>query len=101
MQHKLLKLSYAPSPCPHHRFAFIISGKLGHAVARNKLRRRLREIMQQFDTEIRLQHADGTMTGHDLILIARSAAMRASFAELRHAIKQLLCRAQLLGQHKQ
>lgn len=57
-----------------NRLGFTVSAKLGHAVVRNRLRRRLREIY-------RLQEAQ-LAVGYDIVVVARSAAVEADFAAL-------------------
>lgn len=60
-----------------NRVGFTVSAKLGKAVVRNRIRRRLREVY-------RLQ-ADRLTPGHDLIIVARSRALTADFGVLCHA----------------
>ena len=66
--------SEAPSgqPC---RFGFAISARLGGAVKRNRVRRRLRE-------SVRRINAEGECEGLDVVVIARQGAVEADFDEL-------------------
>jgi len=57
------------------------------AVTRNLVRRRLREIVRP--------HLLSISTGHDLVLVARTAAATASFAQLQNAVAELLALAHL------
>ncbi len=57
-----------------NRLGLTVSTKLGHAVVRNRMRRRLREIVRL--NERRLQN------GYDVVIVARSAAVEAEFAAL-------------------
>src|SRR5262245_15560929 len=57
------------------RIGFTGSKKVGTAVERNRVRRRLREIVRQSD-------ALGLRRGHDYVLIGRRTALAASFAAL-------------------
>jgi ribonuclease P protein component len=50
------------------RFGFTVSKKVGNAVERNRVRRRLREI-------VRLSTANRLPAGHDYVLIGRRAAL--------------------------
>ena len=59
------------------RLGLTVSTKLGHAVVRNRMRRRLREIVRLNDG--RLQN------GYDIVLVARSAAVEADFKALTRA----------------
>src|SRR5678809_1123012 len=61
-------------PAPEVRVGLITSRRVGGAVVRNRVRRRLREIVR------RHQHALGS--GVWLVIIARPAAAAASFAAL-------------------
>jgi ribonuclease P protein component len=57
------------------RVGFTVSKKVGNAVERNRVRRRLREI-------VRVAGSNRIRTGHDYVLIGRRAALRASFARI-------------------
>lgn len=57
------------------RAGIIVSKRVGGAVVRNKVRRRLREIARKVRLEL--------IPGLRLVVIARPAAAEASFAELR------------------
>ena len=63
------------------RMGLTVSTKLGHAVVRNRVRRRLREI-------VRLNE-DKLTTGFDFVIVARSAAVEAQFASLTKAFLSL------------
>jgi ribonuclease P protein component len=54
------------------RFGFTVSKKVGNAVERNRVRRRLREI-------VRLSVALPDQAGHDYVLIGRRAALERPF----------------------
>lgn len=69
-----------------NRLGITASGKLGNAVRRNKIRRRLREIYRT--------HERGFATGYDLILVARARGMNAPFQKLQ---RDLLRAARELG----
>jgi ribonuclease P protein component len=57
------------------RIGFTVSRKVGSAVERNRVRRRLREV-------VRLFGAYGTRPGHDYVLIGRRAALDLPFERL-------------------
>jgi ribonuclease P protein component len=57
------------------RFGFTVSKKVGNAVERNRVRRRLREI-------VRLSAASRLRAGHDYVLIGRRAALNLPFARM-------------------
>jgi ribonuclease P protein component len=57
------------------RVGFTVSKKVGNAVERNRVRRRLREI-------VRLASAGRLQAGHDYVLIGRRAALALPFARM-------------------
>ena len=57
------------------RVGFTVSKKVGNAVERNRVRRRLREI-------VRLSPAGPMQAGHDYVLIGRRAALRVPFERM-------------------
>lgn len=63
-----------PNRQEQNRIGFTVTVKLGHAVVRNRVRRRLREVYRLHEDEFR--------SGLDLIVVARSRSVSASFAEL-------------------
>lgn len=69
-----------------NRIGLTVSAKLGHAVVRNRLRRRLREIYRLHEAQFR--------PGWDLVVVARSRAVNAPYAQLEKAYLSL---AQKLG----
>lgn len=75
-------------PAPEVRIGLITSRRVGGAVVRNRVRRRLREIVRAARPHI---HA-----GTWLTLIARQAAARASFQTLATEWQQLARRSSIL-----
>jgi ribonuclease P protein component len=57
------------------RFGFTVSKKVGNAVVRNRVRRRLREV-------VRLSAALPEQAGHDYVLIGRRAALQLPFERM-------------------
>lgn len=57
------------------RVGFTVSRKVGNAVERNRVRRRLREV-------VRLKSADALRAGHDYVLIGRRPALSVEFAQI-------------------
>ena len=60
-----------------NRIGLTVGAKLGHAVERNRLRRRLREIYRL--------HEGQFAPGYDIVVVARAAAMQASYRQLEGA----------------
>ena len=72
------------------RLGITVSTKLGHAVTRNKVRRRLREIY-------RLNR--GRMTpGYDIIVVARTRAAHTTYEKLERSYLSALRELELLGE---
>ncbi|MFW5998422.1 MAG: ribonuclease P protein component [bacterium] len=59
----------------YNRFGFSISKKIGNAVIRNKLRRRIKEIIRHNEKYIR--------NGYDLVFIARKPVVNLDFFHLK------------------
>lgn len=87
---RFLVLSAAPLPreaasdagTAESRFGIITTRKLGHAVTRNLLRRRVREILRA--------HGEPLSTGRYVVIIPRIHAATASYEQLeRDFIKQM------------
>lgn len=71
------------------RFGFVAGRHVGSAVRRNRVKRRLREIIRS-----RLEQIE---PGWDFLVVARQPAAEATFAELESAMVQLLQRAGVLA----
>ena len=67
-----------------NRFGFSISKKVGKAVQRNKLRRRLKEILRLEEKKYNIER------GFDIILIARQDSPSLSFKKLKVEVTLLL-----------
>jgi ribonuclease P protein component len=64
---------------PGPRVGFTVTKKVGCAVVRNRIRRRLREAIKTLP-------ADAAEADHDYVVLAREAALRAEFATLTEAL---------------
>ena len=71
------------------RAGFVTSRKIGGAVVRNRVRRRLREIVRKHQHEI--------VEGRWVITVARPSAARASYSELEAEWLRLAKRASILA----
>ncbi len=71
-----------------NRLGITVGGKLGKAVKRNLVRRRLREIYRTNEGRF--------APGYDLVVVARVRAAHSSYRELEHSFLGLARRAKLL-----
>ena len=69
------------------RFGFTIGKRIGNAVTRNKIKRRLREASRLSDVE----------QGWDVVFIARRGAASADYQMLSKSARELFRRARLLN----
>ncbi len=84
---QLMVLCALPNNLEHSRFGFAASKRIGKAVVRNRVRRRMREA-------VRLRRAS-VVEGWDMIFIARSAIAVTTYTEIARAAEDLLKRANL------
>lgn len=83
----LLVLRTLPNNLDHNRYGFVTSKRLGGAVVRNRVRRRLRETVRALDTH----------HGFDCVISAKTKAADADFQHLRSATASLLERSGVLA----
>lgn len=83
----LLVLRARSTGGPLTRYGFSVSKRVGKAVVRNRVRRRLREAVARLPVR----------PGYDVVVIARPAAREARYRDLAAAARDLLDRARLLG----
>ncbi|HET9200942.1 MAG TPA: ribonuclease P protein component [Dehalococcoidia bacterium] len=69
-----------PNERPEIRVGFNIAKKMGGAVDRNRVRRRLRHILKQLDP----------VAGYDLVLIANQRTRSAPYSQLKSETESLL-----------
>lgn len=67
------------------RFGYTVTKKLGGAVVRNRIKRRLRAAVAAVAPKLALP-------GHDYVLVARSAAYDRAFAEIKKDLERALQR---------
>ena len=80
-----LVLRILPNDLEWSRFGFVISKRIGNAVVRNRMKRRLREVIRQTPVQ----------GGWDAVFIARRDANRASYTQLQSSVQNLLRRTKL------
>lgn len=65
------------------RYGFAVGRRIGKAVVRNRIKRRLREILRQAPLQ----------KGWDIVIIARIPAAQADYKSLEKSVRKLLDRA--------
>ena len=85
MANGLLVLRLAANDLDHSRFCFVAGKRVGNAVVRNRVKRRLREVVRNA----------GFRPGWDAIIMARKGSGGANYAQLERATHNLLRRSGL------
>lgn len=73
---------------PRSRLGITVGGKLGNAVKRNKVKRRLREIYRTNEGRF--------LPGFDIVVVARVRAVTCSYREMERSFLKLARKCQLL-----
>lgn len=73
-----------------NRLGITVSTKLGHAVVRNRVRRRLREIYRI--------HEQAFVPGYDIVVVARVRAVHSKFDDLERSFLKAARNLELLKQ---
>jgi ribonuclease P protein component len=84
---QLLAIRTLPAAGSTSRFGFAVGKRVGGAVVRNRVKRRLRALVRELDPA----------AGWDVVIIARPDAASVDFDRLRSALVSLFGRAGLLG----
>jgi ribonuclease P protein component len=90
--HPLLVISILPNGLEYSRFGFVVGRRFGKAVGRNRVKRRMREVVR-----VRMQRGE-IAAGWDVVMVARHRMREASFNQVDEAIGLLLRRAGLLSE---
>ena len=83
---RLLVIRYLPNGLDRSRVCFVVSKRIGNAVTRNKVKRRLRESLRTSPVK----------PGWDAVFIARNGVRQANFYEIKQAADKLLSRNNLV-----
>ena len=83
----ILVLCALRTGAPVTRFGFVVSKRLGNAVTRNKVKRRLREAARHL--------APNLLPGYDVVVIARGPVASRAFVEIAGTLGALTSRAHL------
>ncbi len=84
----LMVVHACPNGLQAVRFGVSVGRRFGRATIRNRLKRQLREAVRWYGPRLR--------TGVDLVVVPRSAAGTATYADLRDGLKAMLEAAGLL-----
>lgn len=79
---RALTVRFVPNGRDHDRFGISTGRRLGGAVQRNRVRRRVKEILRR--------SPNSTGHGWDILIVARPPAVEASYDELQTTLERLL-----------
>lgn len=82
-----LSVGAAPNGLTHTRYGFVVSGRVGNAVTRNRVKRRLRAAVRE--------GREAAAVGYDVVIIAHRTAAQAAYSDLAAELDGLLARANL------
>jgi ribonuclease P protein component len=88
-RHAGLLLSVLPNEAGCNRYGFAVGKKIGNAVTRNRVRRRLKEAVRALHPQLR--------PGYDVVLVPNSAVIGQPFEELQRILYQLARQADLVA----
>lgn len=84
-----LVLYILPNNSQENRYGFSISKKIGKAVTRNKIRRRLKEIIRLKEKERMIK------SGYDIIFIVRKPLVDCDYWEIKNEVEKLFTSSSL------
>ena len=84
---KFLVLYFTPSKTKNIKVGFAVTKKIGHAIKRNKIRRRLREIVRNYLPNLK--------ENCNIILVAKESSKEASFVSLADEFANLTKKANI------
>jgi ribonuclease P protein component len=87
---RLFVVKVRPNGLGVTRFGFSVSKRIGNAVVRNRVKRRLREAARSASVE----------AGFDIVIVARNGAAEADSARIERSIHNLFKRARVLRQEE-
>lgn len=87
---KHMVLYYYPNRLGKNRYGITVSKKIGKAVVRNKVKRRIKESLRLLENQ--------TKVGFDIIMVARNSATAADYNKLYNTCIELLKKAELLSE---
>jgi len=88
----VLVVFVVPNDMHLNRLGVTVSKKMGKAVVRNKLRRRIKEGFRTFEEELTIG------SGHDIVILPKPDLATVSFAEVVKTLKYLMKKQGLLNE---
>lgn len=85
----IIALNAAPNGLAYNRFGFVVNGKVGNAVTRNRIKRQLRAAVRQLLSSL--------VSGVDLVIIVYPGSKSATYNEFMNDLVNLLQRARFLS----
>lgn len=89
---RMLVLYTTPSKTKSIKVGFAVTKKIGHAVVRNKTRRRLREIVQKYLPNLK--------QNYNIIVVARDNILDFDFSQIENDFVKLINKAELFINEK-
>lgn len=84
----ILVLYYLPGIKGKNRLGITVSTKIGHAVIRNRVKRKIKETYRLLEPSLR--------TDYDIVIVARKAAVHSDFHRLNTEMNRLVKKAGLI-----
>jgi ribonuclease P protein component len=84
----IMVLAFLRNESSYSRYGFVVNKRLGKAVQRNRIKRRMREAVRLRMIRVK--------PGYDLVLIARKHINQATYSEISGSLDRLLQTANLL-----
>ncbi len=75
---RLVQIAARPNGLPRSRFALSVSRRVGSAVTRNRVKRRLRAMLREGPPR----------AGYDIVVIAREGSASAAYGELKRDVER-------------